>query len=71
MTANYNYFRALASRCRTDARQCFDMFAQEEFCRLAHEFDCRAEELDHPSGGDRLTNWWRGQGQTQAMGRDR
>ena len=47
MTAEY--FRALASRCRNSARSCFDLYAKEEFGRLAHEFDVRAGELDAPA----------------------
>ena len=43
-----DYFRALASRCRASACSCFDLYAQEEFGRLAHEFDTRAGELDAP-----------------------
>jgi hypothetical protein len=44
-----DYFRALAARCRTSARSCFDLYAKEEFGRLASEFDSRAIELDAPS----------------------
>jgi hypothetical protein len=33
------YFRALAARCRKSVGSCFDPFAQEEFRRLAHEFE--------------------------------
>jgi len=47
MTAEY--FRALASRCRNSARSCFDLYAKEEFGRLAHEFDTRAGELNAPA----------------------
>ena len=41
------YFRSLAARCRTSARNCSDHFAREEFQRLAHEFDTRAEQLEY------------------------
>jgi hypothetical protein len=40
------YFRSLAARCRTSARNCLDQFAQEEFHRLAHEFQIRADQLE-------------------------
>jgi hypothetical protein len=40
------YFRSLAARCRTSARHCSDHFAQEEFHRLAHEFQIRADQLE-------------------------
>ena len=44
MTANY--FRALATRCRTASRESFDLFAKEEFRQLATEFNTKADELD-------------------------
>ena len=44
MTASY--FRALASRCRGAAVNCFDLSAKEEFRGLAHEFEVRAGELE-------------------------
>ena len=40
------YFRSLAARCRTSARNCSDHYAQEEFRRLAHEFDAKADQLE-------------------------
>ena len=40
------YFRSLAARCRTSARHCSDHFAKEEFHRLAHEFQTRADQLE-------------------------
>jgi hypothetical protein len=40
------YFRPLAARCRTSARNCLDHFAQEEFHRLADEFQIRADQLE-------------------------
>ena len=40
------YFRSLAARCRTSARNCLDHFAQEEFHRLAQEFQIRADQLE-------------------------
>jgi hypothetical protein len=43
------YFRALAARCRTSARSCLDLYAKEEFGRLASELDARAAELTAPS----------------------
>jgi hypothetical protein len=43
---NAEYFRALASRCRRSAHSCFDLYAKEEFGRLASQFEIRASELD-------------------------
>jgi len=40
------YFRTVASRCRKSARDCFDLYAKEEFRRLANELDARAVELE-------------------------
>ena len=40
------YFRSLAARCRTSARDCRDHFAKEEFHRLAREFQTRADQLE-------------------------
>ena len=51
MTAGY--FRALASQCRNAARDCFDLYAKEEFRRLACEFEARASELEASSNADR------------------
>ena len=42
-----NYFRSLADRCRTASRDCFDLFAKEEFRQLATEFNEKANELDY------------------------
>ena len=53
MTASY--FRALATRCRNAARECFDLFAKEEFRRLAGEFTAKADELD--CGSTRSSQW--------------
>jgi hypothetical protein len=44
-----DYFRALAARCRTSARSCFDLYAREEFGRLASEFDAKAADPTAPS----------------------
>jgi hypothetical protein len=41
------YFRDLAARCRNTARDCFDLYAKEEFRRLAGEFSAKADELDN------------------------
>ncbi len=41
------YFRSLASRCRKAAHECFDLFAKEEFRRLATEFNAKADELEY------------------------
>jgi hypothetical protein len=48
------YFRALAVRCRKSVRGCFDPFAQEEFRRLASEFETMAngQGRDCPVGLD-------------------
>jgi hypothetical protein len=40
------YFRALAAQCRKAGRDCSDLFAKEEFRRLANEFSTKADELD-------------------------
>ncbi len=40
------YFRSLAARCRTSARDCRDHFAKEEFNRLAREFQTGADQLE-------------------------
>ena len=52
------YFRSLAARCRTSARNCFDHFAREEFQRLAHEFDTRAEQLEYSTLPTAQAGWW-------------
>jgi hypothetical protein len=57
MTASY--FRALATRCQTASRACFDLHAKEEFRQLATEFTTKAKELDgssKPCVPARL--WW-------------
>ncbi len=41
-----DYFRALAASCRKSARDCFDLFAKEEFRRLENEFSAKADELE-------------------------
>jgi hypothetical protein len=40
------YFRTLAAQCRKAGRDCSDLFAKEEFRRLATEFSTKADELD-------------------------
>lgn len=57
MTANY--FRVLATRCRTASRECFDLLAKEEFRQLATEFNAKADELDCSSKrpGQALLGW--------------
>jgi hypothetical protein len=58
MTANY--FRALASRCRKVSHDCFDLYAKEEFRRLATEFNAKADELDYTSRHPEHPGWfWR------------
>jgi hypothetical protein len=50
------YFRDFATRCRKAARDCFDLYAKEEFRRLAGEFSAKADEVDSRSA--RLTARW-------------
>jgi hypothetical protein len=58
MTASY--FRDLASRCRKSSRDCFDLFAKEEFRRLATEFSAKADELDYLQEHPERSSWlWR------------
>jgi hypothetical protein len=60
MTANY--FRALATRCRTASRESFDFFAKEEFRQLAIELNAKADELDCSwKRPGRLLSSWRNQ----------
>ena len=42
------YFRALAHRCQTAARDSFDLTAKEEFRSLAQEFNAKADQLERP-----------------------
>ena len=60
MTASY--FRDLASRCHKASRDCFDLFAKEEFRRLATEFSAKADELDYSQAHQERPAWfWRSQ----------
>jgi hypothetical protein len=52
------YFRSLAARCRTSARDCFDLFAKEEFRKLANEFEARADQLERSVLPAAQTDWW-------------
>jgi hypothetical protein len=52
------YFRALAARCRTSARDCVDQFAKEEFRRLAREFETRADQLECSVLPAAQVGWW-------------
>ena len=52
------YFRSLAARCRTSARDCFDLFAKEEFRRLANEFETRAGQLEQSVLPAAQAGWW-------------
>ena len=52
------YFRALAVRCRTSAHDCSDLFAKEEFRRLANEFETRADQLEHSVLPAAQAGWW-------------
>jgi len=47
VSSTSTYFRSLAERCRTSARECRDHFAKEEFRRLAQEFETRADQLGY------------------------
>jgi hypothetical protein len=51
------YFRDLAARCRKAARDCFDLYAKEEFRRLASEFSARADELEARSKQSAQSRW--------------
>jgi hypothetical protein len=55
MTANY--FRALATRCRTASRDSLDLFAKEEFRQLATEFNAKADQLDLSSKHPGRVGW--------------
>ena len=55
MTANY--FRALATRCRTASRDFSDLFAKEEFRQLATEFNAKADQLDLSSKHPGRVGW--------------
>jgi hypothetical protein len=61
------YFRALAAQCLKAGRDCSDLFAKEEFRRLATGFSAKADELDvlskHPEHAARV---WRPQQHTQS-----
>jgi hypothetical protein len=52
------YFRSLAARCRTSARNCSDQFAKEEFRRLAQEFDSTADQLERSNLSPIRAEWW-------------
>jgi hypothetical protein len=39
------YFRGMAARCASAARNCFDLAAAAELNRLADEFRSKADEL--------------------------
>jgi hypothetical protein len=67
MTASY--FRALATRCRNAACECFDLCAKEEFRRLAGEFATKADELDGGATQSSLPRWWSTAKPSQFVGR--
>ncbi len=56
-----DYFRTLAAQCNKAAHDCSDLFAKEEFRRLASHFGAKADQLERVSmhlmewGGDTLT----------------
>jgi hypothetical protein len=52
------YFRNLAARCRQAARECFDLYAKEEFRCLAGEFAAKADELEGGSTRSSHAAWW-------------
>jgi hypothetical protein len=52
-----SYFRSLAAHCRTSARDCRDLFAQEEFRRLANEFETRADQLERSGLSAERPGW--------------
>jgi hypothetical protein len=58
VSATTTYFRFLAARCRTSARDCRDHFAKEEFRRLAQEFEIRADHLECASQPTEEPDWW-------------
>jgi hypothetical protein len=55
---NSAYLRSLATRCRKSGRYCGDLFAKEEFHRLASEFEMRAAELDQPRNAGQASRPW-------------
>lgn len=52
------YFRDLAARCRTSARDCSDHFTKEELHRLAREFETRADQLECSVLTAGQPGWW-------------
>jgi hypothetical protein len=50
--------RTLAARCRKSGRHCGDLFAKEEFHRLANEFELKAAELHRPFKGGQVSRPW-------------
>ena len=62
-----SYFRALASRCGKASHDCFDLFAKEEFRRLATEFNAKADELDFSSKYPERSGRWRREQQPQSV----
>jgi hypothetical protein len=52
------YFRSLAARCRTSVRDCIDLFAKEEFRKLANEFETRADQLERSALPAAQTDRW-------------
>ncbi len=61
------YFRSLASRCGKAAHDCFDLFAKEEFRRLATELNAKADELEYSAKYPERGGWlWRPQQQLPA-----
>jgi hypothetical protein len=47
-SVNASYFRSLAVRCLTAARDCYDRRTKEELRKLANEFTIKANELETP-----------------------
>ena len=64
------YFRSLAARCRKSARDCSDYFAQEEFRRLANEFDAKADQLERSGPFPDASGGWKAE-QSRGFAGDR
>ena len=63
------YFRSLAVRCLTAARDCYDRHTRDELQKLADEFTLKADELEtslHLSGMAKLRSTER-RGETKAL----
>ena len=64
------YFSTLAAQCLKAGRDCCDLFAKEEFRRLANGFSAKADELDLLSKDPEYTAWvWHTQQHTPSADR--